>query len=159
MEERLFGGVSLAHDSSAPDALFRGCEGCVSRRAFLAQSAAAAFLAACGDGDIGGAVITNPVTSTTITVSAFPRLATAGTLVLIDGLRAVKRTGASSFLALSRACTHQGTPVELSGTGFLCPNHGSQFDNDGHVTVGPADRNLPVLATTYDPATDILTIG
>jgi len=71
----------------------------------------------------------------------------------------VKGTGAATFFALSRACTHQGTPVELSGSGFVCPNHGSEFDSDGHVTLGPADRNLPTLATSYDAASDMLTIG
>lgn len=140
-----------------------GCAGCVSRRAFLTQSAlataTAALLAACGDGQIGPGTITDPVGKTTIVVSTFPGLATVGTLVLIDGFRAVKRTGAATFLALSRACTHQGTPVELSGSGFVCPNHGSQFDTDGHVTLGPANQNLPTLATSYDPATDVLTIG
>lgn len=165
MEERVSGRIDdLATHARLTNAPFGGCAGCLSRRAFLAQSAVAAataaFLAACGDGDIGGGgVITDPTSSIMITVSAFPGLATLGTLVLIDGFRAVKRTGAATFLALSRACTHQGTAVELSGSGFLCPNHGSEFDNDGHVTLGPADRNLPTLATSYDPATDTLTIG
>jgi cytochrome b6-f complex iron-sulfur subunit len=164
MEERFLGRVNLTLDSSAADAPRAGCDGCLSRRAFLAQSAVAAataaFLAACGDGDIGaGAVITDPAGSTKITVSAFPGLATAGTLVLIDGLRAVKRTGTATFVAFSRACTHEGFPVTLAGSGFFCNNHNSEFDNNGHVTVGPATRDLTHLVTSYDAVTDTLTIG
>jgi Rieske Fe-S protein len=170
VEERILGPIDLdsgtAHsggESQATDAPFGGCDGCLTRRAFLTQSAlaaaTAAFLAACGDGQIGGIAITDPVSSTTITVSAFPGLATAGTLVLIDGSRAVKRTGATTFVAFSRSCTHQGFPVDLSGSGFLCNNHGSRFDNNGHVTLGPAALNLTELVTSYDAATDTLTIG
>ncbi len=163
MEERVFGRVSLAPDRTTPGVSYRACEDCVSRRVFLTQSAVAAataaFLAACGDGDIGGVPLTDPAMRTTITVAAFPGLATVGTLVLIDGLRAVKRTGSTTFAAFSRACTHEGFPVTLSGSGFFCNNHNSEFDNNGHVTVGPATRDLTQLATSYDPPTDTLTIG
>jgi nitrite reductase/ring-hydroxylating ferredoxin subunit len=140
-----------------------GCSSCMSRRRFLALSASAAgtaaFLAACGDGQIGGAGVTDPTGSVTILVGDFPELATVNQLVLIDVRRAVKRTGATSFAAFSRSCTHQGTPVNLDGTGFLCPNHGSRFDGQGHVTLGPATRDLTVLTTAYDPVSDRLTIG
>jgi Rieske Fe-S protein len=140
-----------------------GCASCVTRREFLTQSAlaaaTAAFLAACGDGQIGGSAITDPGGSTTITVAGFPGLATAGTLVMVDGFRAVKRTGTTTFAAFSRKCTHEGFPVDLSGTGFICNNHGSRFDNNGQVTLGPASRDLTQLVTSYDPATDKLTIG
>jgi len=164
MEERVLGRVELDSHGVVAYVPFSGCDGCLSRRAFLTQSAiaaaTAAFLAACGDGDIGaGGAITVPVINATITVSAFPGLATVGTLVLVDGLRAVKRTGATTFVAFSRACTHQGFPLDLQGSGFFCNNHGSQFDNNGNVIVGPATQNLTQLATSYDPATDILTIG
>ena len=164
MEERISGRIDPNSEGRLAETPFSGCDGCLSRRAFLTQSAvaaaAAAFLAACGDGQIGGGgAITDPASSTKITVSAFPELATVGTLVLVDGLRAVKRTGATTFVAFSRACTHEGFPVTLLGTGFFCNNHSSQFDNNGHVTVGPATRNLTQLATSYDPATDVLTIG
>ena len=164
MEERILGRINPDSNKPVADVPLSGCDSCLSRRAFLTQSAiaaaTAAFLAACGDGDIGaGGAITDPASKTTITVSAFPDLATVGTIVLVDGARAVKRTGASTFVAFSRACTHEGFPVDLQGTGFFCNNHGSQFDNNGNVTVGPATRNLTQLATSYDPATDVLSIG
>ena len=148
MDEGLRDGVALA-----------GCEDCVSRRKFLAEAgtlaAVAAFFAACV-GDVG---ITDPTGTVQVKVSDFPGLATTNQLVLVDGSRAVKRTGATTFAAYSRACTHAGTRVNLSGTGFLCPNHGARFDNNGNVTAGPAGRALTKLATSYDSATDTLTIG
>lgn len=139
------------------------CEACLSRRAFLEQSAfaaaTAAFLAACGDGQIGGAGITNPAQAVSIKVADFPGLATTGKLVIIDPQIAAKRTGPGTFAAFSRRCTHENTPVDLFQSGFLCPNHGSQFDNDGKVTVGPAAQNLDRLTANYDATTDKLTIG
>jgi Rieske Fe-S protein len=147
--------------SSTSAATPASCADCISRRGFVARSAGlaavAAFFAACGDS--GG--ITEPVAQKQITVSEFPGLANLNQLVLIDGQRAAKRTGATSFAAFSRACTHEGTAVAVVGSGasFECPNHGARYDNNGHVTFGPAKRDLSVLATQYDPGTDILTIG
>lgn len=135
------------------------CASCMTRRSFVEKTAAlaavAAFFAACS----GEGSITDPTVPTQIKVSSFPGLATLNQLVLIDAQRAAKRTGTSTFAAYSRACTHEGTQVELSGTGFFCGNHGATYDNNGHVTLGPATRNLTVLSTSYDAATDMLTIG
>jgi cytochrome b6-f complex iron-sulfur subunit len=139
------------------------CTGCLSRRAFLGQAAlgaaAAAVLAACGDGQIGGSGPTGPITKVTVKVADFAGLATAGKLVNINAQITAKRTGTSTFVAWSRACTHEGTQVDLVPSGFLCSNHGSQFDVNGQVTVGPAARPLVALTTTYDPVTDQLTIA
>jgi Rieske Fe-S protein len=134
------------------------CGNCVSRRAFLADAAAlaavAALFAACTDEGISP-----PVGKVDFKVSEFPGLAANNQLVLVDNRRAAKRTGEASFVAWSRLCTHEGTPVEVSGTGFVCPNHGSRFDNAGNATLGPATSPLGQLPAVYDPATDILTIG
>ena len=139
------------------------CAACLSRREFLGQSALAAatvaFLAACGDGDIGGSGITSPIQPVTVTVASVAGLATIGKLVNISPQIAAKRTGAGTFAAFSRACTHAGTQIDLFQTGFLCSNHLSQFDNNGQVTIGPAARNLDKLTATYDAATDKLTIS
>ena len=49
------------------------------------------------------------------------------------------------FSALSLICTHLGCAVGPSASGFTCPCHGSQFDLQGRVTHGPANKNLQVL--------------
>lgn len=46
------------------------------------------------------------------------------------------------FAAISLKCTHLGCTVAVSDAGFSCPCHGSQFDNDGFVTGGPAPAPL-----------------
>ena len=140
------------------------CDRC-SRRDFLARSVAGVAVmtgaAACGDGRIGGPGITGPTGAKQIRVADFPDLAVTGRLVILDGQRAAKRTGPASFTAFSRACTHEGTAVEVidGGARFHCFNHGSEYDANGAVLVGPAARSLNVLATQYDPVTDILSIG
>ncbi|HEY6219739.1 MAG TPA: Rieske 2Fe-2S domain-containing protein [Gemmatimonadaceae bacterium] len=152
MEERVHRG-DLTHP----------CANCLSRRAFLGQAAlgaaAAAVLAACGDGQIGGGGPTGPVSKVTVKVADFSGLATTGKLVNINAQIAAKRTGAATFVAWSRSCTHEGTQVDIVSTGFFCSNHGSQFDSNGQVTVGPAARPLVSLAASYDAATDLLTIS
>jgi cytochrome b6-f complex iron-sulfur subunit len=149
------------------------CEDCLSRRAFLARSTlavagVAALTTGCGDGQIGGSGATGPLPSgLTLKVSTLPALATVGVLAYVppDGRAAVKRTGPTTFLALSTTCTHEGTHLDIvnNSTSFECPNHGSRFDSNGTVTRGPnasgTVTNLPILATSYDATTDILTIG
>jgi Rieske Fe-S protein len=134
------------------------CANCITRRAFVAEAAAlaavAAFFTACGEPGI-----TPPTGQVQVKVSDFPGLATTNQLVLIDSRRAAKRTGTDAFVAWSRLCTHEGTPVDISGSGFVCANHGSRFDNEGNVTLSPATEPLARLATQYDAATDTLTIG
>jgi Rieske Fe-S protein len=143
---------------SEPISESRACAGCISRRAFLVDAATIAALtalfAACTEPSIG-----IPTGKVDVKVGDFPGLATMNKLVLVDAQRAAKRTGEATFVAFSRLCTHEGTPVDISGTGFICFNHGSEFDNNGQVTLGPATQPLPTLATSYDAATDILTIG
>ena len=128
----------------------------------------AALATGCGDGDIGGSVTTQPLPSgLTLKVSTVPALATVGLLAFhpTDIRVAIKRTGPTTFLALSTTCTHEGTRINIvnNALSFECPNHGSRFDSDGNVTRGPnasgTVSKLPTIATSYDLTTDILTIG
>jgi Rieske Fe-S protein len=145
------------------------CEKCLSRREFLARSAAAAagvavIAAGCGDGQFGPSAVVASAGAVTLKVSSVTGLATVGQLVQIspsDKFVAVKRTSAAppTFAAFSMICTHEGCPTLIRSNHFECDCHGSQFDNSGHVTQGPAARDLPTVPTSYDPATDTLTIG
>ena len=150
------------------------CQDCLSRREFLTKSTlavagAAAIVAGCGDGQIGAGGATAPILLTPLTfkVSAVPALATVGQLAYAptDSRLAVKRTGPTTFLAMSTTCTHEGTMIDIvnNNTSFECPNHGARYDSNGNVTRQPAASgsatNLPTYITSYDPATDILTIS
>jgi cytochrome b6-f complex iron-sulfur subunit len=133
------------------------CRDCMNRRAFIANSAGLAALAAaieaCGDGTISGV-------ATIVKVANFPGLATVGTLVQVSSFFAAKRLGPDSFDAFSMACTHEGTLLGIvNGQRFDCPEHGSRFDANGAVINGPAQRPLTRLVTSYDPVTDELTIN
>ncbi len=46
------------------------------------------------------------------------------------------------FATISLVCTHLGCTVRTSGAGFECPCHGSQYDENGVVTGGPAPQPL-----------------
>ena len=57
----------------------------------------------------------------------------------------VIRRGDQLF-ALSAICTHRKCKLNAQQNhSFLCPCHGSTFDASGHVTEGPAKRDLPIL--------------
>ena len=149
------------------------CEDCLSRREFLARSslavagaASVAALAACGDGQFGPTAIVSTAKSVSLKVGSIPALATTGQLARIpqDGVYIdVKRTGPSTFLAFSTICTHEQCDTNINGNTIICPCHDTQYDSDGHVTKQPTGggsaTSLPVYATSYDPASDTLTIG
>lgn len=56
----------------------------------------------------------------------------------------LRRAGPQEFIAFSINCTHLGCPVQYLQGGhiFLCPCHGSIFNDDGTVAGGPAARPL-----------------
>ena len=62
----------------------------------------------------------------------------------------VIRQGEKLF-ALSAICTHRKCKLSAEpDRSFYCKCHGSTFDPAGHVTLGPARRDLPVFATDTD---------
>ena len=145
------------------------CEDCINRRQFLTTAAGAAGLvviSGCGDGVVTGPFAELPAGPVSIVVGSFPGLATVGTLVKVPQQPiAVARTGPTSFNALSMRCTHQGCVVDIVAAGqeMRCPCHLSRFENDGDVINGPNTGEsitpLPKFITSYDPATDTLTIS
>jgi cytochrome b6-f complex iron-sulfur subunit len=48
----------------------------------------------------------------------------------------------NSFRVASAVCTHLGCTVNLAGSGFHCPCHGSVFNQDGVPVSGPAPSPL-----------------
>ena len=73
----------------------------------------------------------------------------------------VAKVKGGKFVALTRACTHQGTDVEyrLGQDDFRCPNHGSEFGTTGSVQVGPAASALRVFQTEFNATTSILRVS
>src|SRR5262245_39394776 len=153
------------------------CEHCLNRRQFLTRTAGgaaiAAALVACGDGALSSPnSVRVPIDSIpsgnnklVVTVGDFPELAIVGKLAKVGTFVAAGRTGADTFDALSMACTHEGCLIDIvnAGQSFECPCHSSRFTNTGAVINGPSTGGsispLRQLPTSYDPATDALTIG
>jgi cytochrome b6-f complex iron-sulfur subunit len=68
-----------------------------------------------------------------------------GSRSLIAEVPAVLIHSANGFTALSLVCTHLGCTVEQKDNGFACPCHGSQYDANGNVLRGPAQKPLRSL--------------
>ncbi len=71
-------------------------------------------------------------------------------VTFIPDLRVFLLRKGNSFRAVSAVCTHLGCTVlrNADEKGFHCPCHGSQFDNNGVVTGGPAPKALPWFLVT-----------
>lgn len=54
----------------------------------------------------------------------------------------VYRFSDSEYTALLMKCTHQGTELQAAGDHLHCSAHGSEFDNRGKVSLGPAEQSL-----------------
>lgn len=60
------------------------------------------------------------------------------------------RIFAHEYNALLMKCTHQGSELQASGDHLYCPSHGSEFDKNGSVTQGPAEKNLRSFPVTVE---------
>ena len=54
----------------------------------------------------------------------------------------VYRFSDTEYSALLMKCTHQGNELQASGDYLHCSAHGSEFNNKGVVSQGPAEKNL-----------------
>ena len=131
------------------------------RKEFLAQlglTSAAIFAGAClggcsKDDNGGGGSVPPPPTGVDFTLNlndaANAALGTAGGFIYRSSI-IVARTQANTYIAVSQACTHQGTSVVFEGANnrFFCSAHGSTFSTTGAVTTGPAGAPL----TRYNTA-------
>jgi Rieske Fe-S protein len=61
---------------------------------------------------------------------------------------AIQKKPDGTFETLVLECTHAGHPLTKTGNNYYCTLHGSQFDHEGKVLKGPAERNLKRLTTT-----------
>jgi cytochrome b6-f complex iron-sulfur subunit len=136
----------------------------VSRRTFVSaatMATVAAMLEACGaSGATGLRSGGGPIT---VTLSNFSALAAVGGIARVDGgsgsPTALVRTGTSTFVALTMVCTHEGTTIGISGSGFLCPNHGARFTATGVWQGGQSTSNLGSYGTTFDATAGTVTIA
>ncbi|PZF70799.1 Rieske (2Fe-2S) protein [Taibaiella soli] len=55
---------------------------------------------------------------------------------------AVHKKEDGTFAAMLMKCTHMDNQLSITGSGFTCSMHGSQYDKDGKVVKGPAETPL-----------------
>ncbi len=138
------------------------CAACaMSRRNFLSTTVVAvavAALAACG-----GDALTAPASvDGTIRVSDHASLASVNGVALVElsgSPVAIVRTGATTFVALSRICPHQGYFINVNGSEFLCTGHGAQFTNTGTWKGGQPTSNMRSYAVVFNETAGTIKIG
>ena len=145
---------------------------CMARREFVERSVGAilgaSLLGACAS------LVTRTITpvdgTLRLALTHYPELtAEGGSLkVLPKGAEDpiyVLALGNRRFAALSPICTHLGCTVEIEEGRLACPCHGSNYDREGRVLRGPAERPLDryraeltsddVLVIDLRPARDV----
>lgn len=158
--------------SGPTDAAPRSCPGCshgVDRRTFLSAATlaavAAAFEACSGLTSPGGSGFSGSYGGPfTVVVGNYGALSAIGGVARVDNgsgaPTALYRSSSSGFIALAMICTHAGySPIEITSGGFFCPVHGSSFAKSGAVQGGPAPSGLATFPTTYNAATDTVTVN
>lgn len=89
----------------------------------------------------------------------YKSLKTEGNFSLIGDVIVIALSN-DKFVALSKACTHQGNNVRYrkAESDIQCPTHGSEFKLDGAVQKGPAASPLTVYKTTLSADGKTLTV-
>lgn len=112
-----------------------------------------------GSGVTGTTTGTNINFTVDMTNSAYTKLKTAGGSEKIGDV-IVALTNAGNYVALAKACTHEGTAINFrpAQNDFLCPNHGSEFGLTGAVENGPATNPLKTYTVTVSSDGNTLTV-
>lgn len=122
--------------------------GPMSRRAFLTGACAVVAL-----GGLGALPAAAESTITrkkngqvSVRLKGIPELNKVGGSVAIGTVKgkqvAIARTGTTSYIAFNLACPHQNVIVAKTDTGWRCAAHGSEFEADGDLVLGPATTRL-----------------
>jgi Rieske Fe-S protein len=119
----------------------------ISRRSFMAGVCAVVAL---GAGQVPAAANTAvkklPGGRISVNLKAMPALAKVGGATRIGSVKgvpvAIARTGTSKYIAFNLACPHQGVTVTRNESGWVCNAHGSEFEPDGDLVLGPATTGL-----------------
>lgn len=122
----------------------------VSRREFMTRGVGLGAAGLAGAATLAGVARFMLPTVTYLTPRKFlvnmSDLPTPGNeLVFPDQRVIVLRNGDGDVAAISLICTHLGCTVYRVATGYQCPCHGSQYDNEAEVVGGPAPEGLAWL--------------
>jgi len=101
----------------------------------------------------GGGVTAKDALGNDVVVSDFLNSHAVGDRVLTQGLKGdptyvvVESEGEIASFGLNAVCTHLGcvVPWNAAENKFMCPCHGSQYNNEGKVVRGPAPLSLALV--------------
>jgi cytochrome b6-f complex iron-sulfur subunit len=104
-------------------------------------------------GASGGGVTAKDALGNDVIVSDFLNSHAVGDRVLTQGLKGdptyvvVESEGEIASFGLNAVCTHLGcvVPWNAAENKFMCPCHGSQYNNEGKVVRGPAPLSLALV--------------
>ena len=104
-------------------------------------------------GGAGGGVTAKDALGNDVIVSEFLSSHNAGDRVLAQGLKGdptylvVEKDQTLAEYGLNAVCTHLGcvVPWDANKDRYICPCHGSQYDNEGKVVRGPAPLSLALV--------------
>ena len=107
-------------------------------------------------GAAGGGVTAKDALGNDIIASEYLTSHPAGDRTLAQGLKGdptylvVKEDLSLAEYGINAVCTHLGcvVPWNASENRFICPCHGSQYNNEGKVVRGPAPLSLPLAHVT-----------
>ncbi|MEN0067483.1 MAG: Rieske 2Fe-2S domain-containing protein [Myxococcota bacterium] len=90
-----------------------------------------------------------------LSLSDYPELAKRGGFVGIAtsvGEVIVARVETDCVIAMRRACTHEGVPINYipGREQFVCPRHAAVYDWNGEKVSGPQPRGLPTYPAGID---------
>lgn len=119
----------------------------ISRRSFIAGVCAVIVL---GRSELPAAANTAvkklPGGRLSVNLKAVPALSKVGGAAKIGTIKgvpvAIARTGTSKYIAFNLLCPHQGVTVTQNEKGWICNAHGSEFEVDGDLVLGPATSGL-----------------
>lgn len=94
-----------------------------------------------------------------LTTATYNKLKTVGEFVWVGDVMVAFVRG-NTYIALAKACTHQGTSVQyrLANDDVWCSNHGSVFNLTGVRQSGPATGRLTMFVTALSTNGNSLTI-
>jgi Rieske Fe-S protein len=119
----------------------------ISRRTLFAGACAILALGSSGIPAAAQSVVKKlPGGKLSVKLKDLPELANVGGAVKIGSIKgvpvAISRTATNKYVALDLLCPHQQYPVERSEQGWVCKSHGSEFEADGDLVIGPATTAL-----------------
>ena len=109
-------------------------------------------------GGTGGGVAAKDALGNSVKLSSFLAEQNVGDRVLVQGLKGdptyliVNSKEAIADYGLNAVCTRLGcvVPWNASANKFICPCHGSQYNNEGKVVRGPAPLSLALAHVSVD---------